>query len=469
MDLRNLALLRFDFLLGEESDDMVSEFEEHFGDPPNQVSWRDIRDNEQVELTFEVEPGQLGLPSEFDSITVRVIESTDAITEIITLATIDVDQIDNDDSEENTGINFVQRQDWERRLENIRTYIPGEEHGPETTVFWAKFDSLPDELEEEPVDLETAHDALSEEEPSNILESFNVSTSGGIVLLDEDTMILTRDPSRWWGSLFAIDLGENLSPTDALDGLQLHGPWPALSTLYGIHFWSRLRGIELDEFEDGLEEADTELPSGNDVEVDEYLDLDATIYELQEEWVSLNSRISRELRQLSRRLDILAVRIDEMSRSQLQSTPASEGIGPLESYMQQLENELDRVEFDSSRLNERLNSLSTVFHNRVSMIATRENIDLQERVSDQTDQSLVLQSRVFWFTLAVGVLTMLLVIDAFSSGGLAIIIDRIFDDGLAAVTFQMMIGLSVILIGIAIVLPYIKWQPIAQRVTSYFD
>lgn len=430
-----------DYTLGENSDDLIDSLEDLFGDAPNQLYTQDIRDNQNRTLAFRSEPERLALPDEFDSISIHVNEANDAITEVITLGIIDPDQLDLqvEDGEDHEFL--LTLNDWKRGLGFIETILPAGEQGSETIVFWANFSSVPDELTDGDIDFEEAYEILSEDSARNILQSFGVSASRGLVLLEEETLVLTRNPLKWRGTLLAIDLGEYLTSTIAVDGNNLYGPWSQLSKLYGTHYWSRVRGLRLDEFEDEMNDANTNLPPADTDDLDDHLDLGSTIFRLQEDWIELNNRLSRELRQMDRILENFSADTRGFSRRQMQTETETENPDPLEDYKESLSNEIEKVGFDADRLNARLNSLSRTFHNRVSMIGTRENVELQEDVREQTEESLNLQSRVSKFTLVVLALTIVLVFDAAMSGGLATNLDALYNGNLDLSSPQSLTGI----------------------------
>jgi len=135
MELEGASVLRLDYVLPENSDELYENLEEWFDSPPSTtISTTSIGGSRRRDHTFTSEsPTELdsGLGF-FDTFSIRAAESY-AVTEIITCGTIEEEQITYMKNEFQ-GSMYIQFDDFEQTLEIVREYIPGEESGAETTV-----------------------------------------------------------------------------------------------------------------------------------------------------------------------------------------------------------------------------------------------------------------------------------------------------------------------------------------------
>lgn len=450
MNDRALALLRFDFVLGGSDGAVGDALRGRFGDPVEETMWRDAGDAEHESLTFVANGADvLGLPAEFRSVTIRVRDVTDAVTEVLTFASIDERQLSVEGTSEGEGVDNERIRDWERRLGAVRSLLPGDEWGPETTVFWLDPGSVPDALATWPVDLAGADRSGSSDETPESLEPLGDRAAGDAVLLDDETLVLPRDPQQLWGTLLAIDREGHLASTVASGGRRVHGPWDDLATLYAVHYWCRARRETLDAFEERLEDAVAALPragaAGDPVVYDRSA---ATIHELREDWSALEARLDEERAALRRRLETASSRLDGRARPR-----ADDDAGPdlRVDYVRQLDHELERTRTESKRVAARLDALAATLRSRLSIDSIRETVELQRRIGDGVTGGLEQGDRFRWFAAAVGVLVVVLATDAVMTGGLEAFVDRLFEAGLGAFTTQVVAGVLLLVAAVATV------------------
>ncbi len=461
MNDRALALLRFDFVLGGSDGAVGDALGEHFGDPVERTAWRDAGDAEHEALTFAADGADvLGLPPELQTATIRVRDVTDAITAVLTFATIDERQLSVEGAGESEGVDNERIRDWERSLGAVRSLLPGDERGPETTVFWLDPGSLPDELATRPVDLAAAERSLSGDEAPEPLQPFGARSEGGSALLDGETLVLPRVPRQLWGTLLAIDLEGHLASTVASGDRRLRGPWDDLAALYAVHYWCLARREDVAGFEARLDDAVAALPpAGAAVDPVEYDRSAATIHELLEDWSALDARVDEERAALRRRLDEASSRLDGRARRQARD---DDGTELHVDYVHQLERELERVRRESERIAARLDALSATFQGRLSIAATRETVELQRRVGDWLAGRLEQGDRLRWPVAAVGALLVVLAADALMTGGLEAFVDRLFEAGLAAFTTQVVAGVTLLVVAVATA-AYLRSRDDARR------
>lgn len=443
-----LALLRFDFVLGDDDESVVDELERRFGDPVEEAMWGDAPGTGPGERTYDVGgPAGLGLPEEFDAVAVRVVGFADAVTGVVTFASVDPGRSSVAGSADGDGVDLVRIREWERRLASVRSLVPGPERGPETTVFWVRTDPPPGEPPARPSTPAGARPSAADDWLHGAFEPFGDRSRGSLRLPGDGTLLLPRDPGQPWGTLLAVDLGDHLRSTVASGGRRLHGPWSDLAALYAVDYWARARGAALAAFEDRLSAEAETLPAAiGDVDPDEFGALDATLLALADDWSDLRRRVDGERRRLRRLLDDRAAGLGGGSRPTVDADGDDGAM--LASYLDRLECDLERVGSDVGRIDDRLDALTAAFRTRASLVATRATVEVGRRLREWTRQRRALEDRRRWLVVAAASLAAVVVADAAMTGGLETFVDRLFDRGLGAFTTQVVTGAA--LLGVAV-------------------
>ena len=125
MEPEKIALLRFDYVLRENTEQVLSGLTDWFGDDPNtRLGTVGIRGDKKVDQTFQLDhPKKLGL-SDFELSAVRLVETSDAVTEIISVATVKDEKISEIIDQHSPGARIPHYSAWRREMEIIRTKIP---------------------------------------------------------------------------------------------------------------------------------------------------------------------------------------------------------------------------------------------------------------------------------------------------------------------------------------------------------
>lgn len=451
MEPETIVLLRFDYVLSESTEQVLSGLTDWFGEDPNtRLGTVGIRGKERVDQTFQLDnPDKVGLV-DFDLYAVRLVETSDAITEIISVATVKDTEVSEIVDQHSPSARLPHYRSWRRDMEIIRTKIPENTMGPETTMIWVKPDNIPNVLEEPSPDIPSVEQEFRDGVPAKFLQSFNTSVSRGMTKFGRDSLIFPTEPESIFGDLVAIDFGGTLDRPRNQYGHILAGNFAYLSTLYGVHYWCAARGKDLDEIEDQIKTARDEFPSPSDSmeKVDEYLDLDSEIYDVQKQWGPLHSDIASERSQLEKKLENWDAEFEE----------GGEDI--LKPYISGLDDELENVGFDLERVDKTIDSVSKYLNNQISIISTKKAIglqneiraqtksanDLQKEVNSQMESTNELQDTVKSLTWVLAGLTVLLVFDALMTGGISAFADRVLSEGIDGVTNQVWIGLVLFLL-----------------------
>lgn len=450
MEVSDLALLRFDFVMDEDRGELLRRLEDAFGVPDGSHPDDDLGDD-RGSTVFTGDPRQLGFGAGFDSLTVRVLEPIVPVTEVRTLVTAE-----RRDGRGRTAHRRADWEGWERNLESVRTFIPGEAVGTETTVWWIGIDPVPRALIEDPTDFDSVDRSLPTRMDRDLAEVIEISADRGYVVLDEAAILIPgateSAAGKLTGRVVALDLVGDLGVAVSSAGRRLPGAWTALSSLVAIQFWIRAESRRIDAFEDRLDASLSGLDGGgiaDDLGRDEATV--SALFELQRDWADLEGGFGRGVRTVHRRLWQASVSGAEGSR--LRSPTRGSGHGPdvLRTDLDRLDTELERVRSDADRVADRLDATSTLLGTRASLLAARENLALQEAMRGRTSAVSSRDSLAPWVVALVGLIGLVLAADALMSGGLERFVDRLFDEGLAAFTPQVLAGLAVIVMAVVAV------------------
>lgn len=447
--IRGLALIRFDFVLHEHRDELIEWLEEAFG--AAQTASREDETSSDVgeHSIFTGDPSRLGFDDGFNSLSLHILEPTEHVTEIRTLVTA---------TPQSTCRRLPQRradwQEWEQNLGTVRRFIPGEARGPETTVWWIDVEHLPEAFEE--VRGDAAEHAGSMSGNRELQQVIEITTERGSVLLD-DTAILVpgaTDPSvgRLTGRLIALDLVDGIGSAVESGGLEIPGSWSALSALLAIEYWAHAMATEIEAFEGRLDAAVSDIERDAS-DIGRTREMVSELFEIEADWAGLESRFERELRGYRRRLH--GVETGATDSPELGGFPG--GIrdrsgGVLDGYLDRLDSELAATRDDADRVGERLASVARLLGTRASLLAARQNLALQEAIPRRTEVAHSRDSMSPWIVPIVVLIGIVIAADALMSGGLERFVDRLFDEGLAAFTPQVLTGLAVVMLAILVVL-----------------
>lgn len=411
MHPENIVLVRFDYVLGDKTEEVVDTFSNILGEVDTSMTTTGIRGDSRIDKIYFTDDidrmRELGYPY-FKSLAVRVSEPTDAITEIVSVVQIKdklVAEVQNDYDR----ISF-EIESWEENLKSrIRESIPGEQGGSETTIVLFKLNKLPESLSEDPDNIAKIEMDFADGVASKFVQTFGASSSRGIITIDDKiALFLTNVQNHPYGKLIGIDIS---GVTDAPHGraMQIPGILSGLSTLLSIHYWCAIRGKSLNNFDERIKRSKENLPSsqGNTEEVIDQLDLEGDVYQIQQDWGITRSKITKEHAQLKRLIENWSFGYEASSLRQ------SSNKDVLLQYHHELRKNLDNVKTDSQRIHQSISSISEFTDNQLSVAATRENIDLQ--------------SRVWFLTYLILFLTAVLVLDALIPGGISVLTETIYN------------------------------------------
>ena len=414
----NIVLVRFDYVLGHDTGEVVNNFSGILGEVDSSMTITGIRGDTRTNEIYYTDDldrmSELGYPC-FKSLAVRIAEPTDVVTEIVSIVQIR-DQLVNDVKNDNGRISS-EIEGWKNNLENrIREYIPGNQAGSETTIILLKPSQLPKSLSNDLDNIAKIEMDFSDGVASRFIQECGASSSRGIITLNKQiALFLTNVQKQPYGKLIGIDIsGVTSSPHGR--GLQIPGVLSGISTLLCVHYWCAVRGKSLDEFDNRVEQSKEKLPSSHETtgEVISQLDLEQDLYQIQQDWGVTRSEITKEHAQLKRLIE----NWDPEYKATFLRLSSNKDI--LSQYHHELRRKFDNVKSDSQRIHQSISSISEFTDNQLSVAATRENIDLQSRVSSLT--------RLILF------FTVVLVLDAFVPGGISVITEfisnwlgRVFD------------------------------------------
>lgn len=442
MEIERAILYDFDYVLAENTDDLIESISDWLGEEPNtNVSSVNVRHNEKLDQTFKVEsPEDIGF-CDFEYYAVRVVESTSAVTEIISVAPVKSDVLSDILSDHSTGARLPHYQSWKRDMRTIRSKIPGEEQGPETSMVWVNTDTLPSTLQSKKPDISDIEIEFQDGVSGQFLRNFNTSISRGAIRWGTDELIFLCQPDQPFGDLVALDIDDQMDLPQYDSAHMVAGKFSRLSRLYAIHYWCAVRGKDLDEIDQFIADARDEFPSSKDVGDKnlQNIQLDAEIYKVQECWGPLYSRISSGNAELNRILQRWNVDFESTS------LPGAANEDILESYSRSLQKELDKIEFDLDRSSASIDSVSNYLGNQLSIISSKRSIDLQQQIQDQSESSNQLQrkiqsqmestnelqSTVKRLTYIVAILTFILVLDAALPNGISGVVSNLYSTVIA--------------------------------------
>jgi len=412
---RHLVLVRFDYVLPENADELYEKLADQADGKPNDFSWSTLRDDIRRDQTFEFDGNRLS--PDFERVNIRVVESNSAFVEVISIAEVSRSSL--------VDLAF-EREGWRRRhklseleqdIANVRLWIPGDEQGSETTLYWTDVYPIPPSLTDSSVSTGKLKMAFQDGVESRFLHDFRVSAGRGIVKLSDEEVMFLGSPKKMFDRALVINLDGSLRRTrngfvaPGSLSLDLPGQFVALSTLYGIHFWCKARGKQIDEIEEDIKDASDDLPANTSLDPEETLNLDLTVFELQADWTKLHARISSEQAELLERIRSVEIDYEDTGMDTIATDDSDEGIGLLAGYISSLEDEVENIGADDERVDDVFNSLSEYTSNQLDVVASQER-------QQASEQSRELQKKVLWLTWIVAGLTVVLTVDALAAQGL---------------------------------------------------
>ena len=436
---RAVGLLRFDFVPAGDRDEVMDRLEAAFGSPAPIGDGADLDPDGAASGVFVGDPERLGFGADLAALTVRVLEPVDGVVEIRTAVT---------PAPGGAGVRRTRRPDWrewERSLEGVRSFVPGEALGPETTVWWVDLGASTTALPVDPTDPDGLDRVLEAPPDGEIREVVDVATERGYVVLDGQRLVVAggTDPAEGHlvGRLVALDLGDDVEVAIDSGGRELPGSWSALSALLAIDYWARSTTQQVGALGDRLDATVSGLAAGgaeaalDRAQVSRLLDLHA-------EWAGLSGRLGRQLRTCRRRLRTTG-------RS---SGPLRDGTGVLAAELDRLGDDLEAVADDIDRVGDRLSAASTLAGAWASLVAARDRRALEGAVEVRPVGTTNRDPMARWILPTVVVVGLVLVADALMSGGIERFVDRLFAEGLAAFTPQVVAGLVVLAAALVTVL-----------------
>ncbi|WP_254768831.1 hypothetical protein [Salinilacihabitans rarus] len=488
MEPEKIVLLRFDYVLREETDRLVANLTDWFGAGPNaRVGAVGVDGDERTDRTFQSnDPETLGF-SDFDLYAVRLVESADAVTEVVSVALVSDDALSRVVHRCAPEDRSPHYREWKTDMATVRERVPGDPAGPETTLVWVKPDALPHELAGSTPNVERIKQVFFDGAPAEFLQSFDTTPARGVVEWGDGTVLFMGNSQQPFGDLVAVDAGEAMDDYPGI-GRALAGAFPRLSTLYAVHYWCTVRERDLDAAEERVEKARDALPSVSDAEgAAEYPELDAAVHAVRDRWTPLYHEVAHERSRVARRLREWDAPFEDAA------LPGGSEDGIVESYVASLQTEVERVQFELERIDRTIESLSKHLRDRLSIRAAEETVRLQERLraqnaaidglreevqahADATDDLRAalrehvdatdeVRTTVTRLALLVAGLTAVLVFDAVMTGGISTFVNRVFDEGIDGVSRQAWIGIA-LLVGTA--LPLLFRERVWRLATSCY-
>ena len=431
---RRLVLVRFDYVLPENADELYETLEDRADSKPNDAAWSTLRDNIRRDQTFKLDGNQLS--EDFERVNIRVVESSSAFVEVISLAEVSRSSLVDLAFEQEEWMRRHQLSELEKDIEKVRLWIPGNEQGPETTLYWADVYPLSPSLRGSTVSTAELEMAFRDGLESRFLQDFRVSVERGIVTLSDEQVMFLGNSRKMFDRALVIDLSDTLRRTrngfvaPGRLSLRLPDHFATLSTLYGVHFWCKARGKQIDDIEVNIRDASDDLPVNTSLDSEETLNLDLTVFELQADWTKLHARISSEQAELLEKIRSVDIDYEDTVMETFVANDSDERFGLIGTYIGRLEDEVENIAVDDERVDDVFNSLSEYTSNQLDVVASQE----RQRASEQSRE---LQRKVYQFTILVAVLTVVLTVDAMMSGGLSAFIDSVYSEGVPGVSNQI--------------------------------
>lgn len=380
------------------------------------------------------------LSQDFERVNIRVVESNSAFVEVISTAEVSRSTLIDLAFESESWRRRFTLSELEKDLEKVRSWIPGNEQGTETTFYWTDVYPTPTSLKGSSPKLADLRRTFQDGSEYRLLEDFRVSVTRGLVTLADDQAMFLGTPDKMFNRSLVINLGGSLSRSGlrflapGYLSIRLPDEFASLSKLYGIHFWCKARGKEIEEIEQKTIDESDKLPANTSLDPEHMLNEDGRIFDVQADWTKIHARISKEKAEL---LDeVRSIDIDHQDTG----LGSDDDSGLLNTYIDRLEDEVEQVAADDERVNEIFNSLSEYTSNQLDVVAYQQRQQASEQSRD-------LQRKVYQFTILVAILTVVLTVDAMMSGGLSALIDNMFSEGIAGVSNQIWKTLGAVVLG----------------------
>lgn len=448
MEPSKIVLMRFDYVLSGKTEETLDNLADWFGDQPNSTMGSiGPRGNERIDQTYQLDdPSDLGL-SDFEYYAVRVVQATNAVTEIISVAPVKEQRVTDIIDNHSRGSRIPHYESWGRQMGHIRSKIPGDTTDVETSMIWVQPDTIPSDLRGQDFGISDVEHTFRDGEASRFISDFRTSVSRGMVHFNDGNIIFSKEIQQMFGDIVAIDVGQNINAVTEQFGHKLAGSFPDLSALYSIHYWCVQRGKRLDSLEDEIDRSrhDFPAPDATSEEIFDQFELDTSIYSVQQEWGSLYSSIKSEHAELANIIQSEDIEFEDSAYR------GARGEGVFEAYHSGVSNEHERIHNDLERIDKSLDSISMYMDQQLSILSAKESIQLQQDMNSHTKSANSLQETIESLTWLVAILTLILVLDATMSGGISSLIDTIQSNGTSGVSSQSWAGIG---LGLVILLSY---------------
>lgn len=420
MHPESIVMVRFDYILGENTADAIEQLTDGFGGfSLSAMASSGIRDDQRINrIYFTDTPDTIGF-RDFEYYSVQLSESTGGVTEVISMGKIEEEKVQNIVERHDIGSRAGYYAEWLGKMESIREYIPESKSGAESTIFWVSPNKIPEPIKDLPMTDMDIFMSFREGPGFDFLLDFPVVGSSSAIRFGRETILFPNDLSKPCGRLVAVDRINKIKVTSSKRGHKIPKEFEFLSSLYAAHYWCVKRGSELDSINADIDKSKLEFPSALDENVDvlEHLDFDNKISELQEKWGPFYSNVSSQQSEL-------VGKIDELDFDYVESNTSAANEGVLSGYMDSIEKELNDLRFDLERIDKSITSISVYFENQLSISSSRKNIQLQNKIHSQMEATNDLQDSVQSLSWIIVLLTLVLVIDTVLPGGVPSILSE---------------------------------------------
>lgn len=416
MNIDFVAFVRFDFHKVSELESVNKALEGLYQEPGENHAGPTFGGGHRSHRVYgNNEDNPLEEDSDINWIRTVVESNIRGVLDIITLGILSREKIDEILREEEGPFN-----EYNHFKHKIREYfeviptIVGDDSRREGYITYIEPDEEFDFHDEDGFDIEKIQDIISEN--ASLLSRLDFPIGGSHTLYEGKYLItrtVSNDPYNRLGILTrGFDRGHN-----APDDLTIWPVWyssvSGLTSFFRAYYWSRYRREVVGEFDRRTDENRDEWMSGIPElqSATELLSTAHEIHELQLDWVDIYTHLIDELEHLQfqfrddesdeKRIPFWPEPIEISSPDSRMIYTRKEGERHLISiYTDDVRNRLKLLESDIERVDDKVRKLSSNLHDVVTVGATEENIQLQEKVGNLTTALIVLTVILVILTIA---------------------------------------------------------------------
>lgn len=397
MEVEFSAFILWDFAYSDNESELVDILEDVYGGEPDRRGGARFGGGSWSRRIYGNSENRLEEEKDFESIRTIVESEVDGLLDITTFLVLSDDQIAEVVSSPNRTVRNRLRKEIESEFENLPTIVDHSETGVCGAYYVERKGGNPIITDASEVDPERVAKILNEDR--NKLYPFGFQTSGPKSLLRGNHFVNPTGSMEPYDGLCVVrrDVHEESGP---LGKLILDPAWYSefsiLKKYYRLQRWADSRWEMLHKFDDRSDKSREALASLPEeiIDVTNVLQPSDEIHQLQTDFVDFRTRYDAELDSLHSEFDERADEAESQFGNQydipIPSPKANQILQQKEPqsllgyFEDNTEHTFEQLESLRERVTKKIDSIIASIQGRTRLEATRENIQLQQRVTTLT-------------------------------------------------------------------------------------